>query len=43
MTKRIFFLVLGISVLLGACLGAEPQENLELDESLTAIVYKDPT
>lgn len=43
MNKYMMLLVLGISLLLGACLGAGPSQDPGQKEDLSALVYKDPT
>ena len=43
MEKRLVLLVLGVSLLLSACLGIEPGSDSVREEDKLATVYKDPT
>ena len=43
MEKRLVLLVLGVSLLLSACLGVEPGSDSVREENKLATVYKDPT
>lgn len=43
MAKRLVIVIIGMALLLGACLGAASQEALEQGDGVSVLVYKEPT